>query len=86
MCRMFVLSIPQAKMSLSEEFAQNILGPRGVQRVACTQGCGGAVHDIGHAYSVQHGYVILIVTKGHDLGRGNAQHAAEGLHTDALVG
>lgn len=65
---------------------QHVLGPGRVQRVAGAQGGGGAVHDVGRAHQVQHGGVVEVVAKGHDLGGGDAQRFAKQRHAGALVG
>ena len=54
---------------------------------ACAAGSGrGAVHDVGRAHQVQHGGVVEVVAKGHDLGGGDAQRFAKQRHAGALVG
>ena len=57
-----------------------------MHRIADAQRGGGAVHDVGRAHKVEHRHIVVVVAKGHDLLRRKAQHAAERLHADTLVG
>ena len=54
--------------------------------VFCPQRGGGVIHNVGHAHHIQHGLVVVVVAKGHDLCGIDAKGAAHALHPDALVG
>ena len=54
--------------------------------VFCPQRSGGVVHNVGHTHHVQHGLVVVVIAKSHDLCEVDAKGAAHALHPDALVG
>ena len=55
-------------------------------RIFFSQRTGSSVHNIGMSHDIQHGYIVIIVTEGHDIREVKVKNFTNGLHTDAFVG
>ena len=47
--------------------------------------CSGG-HNVRVTYQIQHGNIIIVIAKGHHIRRINAQHTADALYANPLVG
>lgn len=47
--------------------------------------CSGG-HNVRVTYQIQHGNIIIVIAKGHHIRRVNAQHTADALYANPLVG
>ena len=55
-------------------------------RIFFSQRTGSSVYNIGMSHDIQHGYVVIIVTEGHDIREVNTKDPADRGDTDAFVG
>ena len=69
-----------------QEGTQGILRPGGMVCIAPAQlRCSGG-HNVRVTYQIQHGNIIIVIAKGHHIRRVNAQHTADALYANPLVG